>query len=641
MGLLQRMNGLRLKWVLPLLILSSPAVTAEKCAADYFVHSLPGQPEEPPIKMHAGHVEVEPEHNGNLFFWHFQNRHIADRQRTVVWLNGGPGCSSMDGALMEVGPYRVNDDGTLQYNDGSWNEFANLLFVDNPVGTGFSYVNTDSYLHELDEMADQFVTFLDKWFKLFPEYEHDDLYFAGESYAGQYIPYIAKAIMERNNDLSENEKDRAWNLKGLLIGNGWIAPIEQYHAYLSYAYQEGLIQEGTDAAMRAEKAMTQCLSDLNTDEGPNKIHISSCEQILTEVLRATVKDKQCTNMYDIRLTDSYPSCGMNWPPDLAHVTPYLRENSVTRALNIDVPGKDTGWTECSGAVSQNFKARNSKPSVQLLPSILEGGVSITLFSGDKDYICNHIGTEEFINNMKWSGGTGFELSPGVWAPRHDWTFEDEAAGFYQSARNLTYVLLYNSSHMVPFDYPRRSRDMLDKFLGVDINVIGGLPADSRIDGTKTNPTSVGGHPNSTMAEEQEKQKVKEATWQAYYKSGEVALIVVIIIAAVWGGFIWRARRRQQDTGYHGIYPNDEGLSSGSLLPQFRNKRRSDRDVEAADFDEAELDNLREAHDSPSAADEREREHYAIGEDTSDEENEMDEKDQQPKSILKKPQGTSQ
>ena len=81
----------------------------------------------------------------------------------------------MDGALMEVGPYRVKDDGTLQYNEGSWNEFANLLFVDNPVGTGFSYVNTDSYLHELDEMADHFITFLDKWFKLFPEYEHDDV----------------------------------------------------------------------------------------------------------------------------------------------------------------------------------------------------------------------------------------------------------------------------------------------------------------------------------------------------------------------------------------------------------------------------------------------------------------------------------
>lgn len=81
----------------------------------------------------------------------------------------------MDGALMEIGPYRLQDDHTLIYNNGSWDEFANLLFVDQPVGTGFSYVSTDSYVRELGPMADQFVTFLERWFKVFPEYENDDV----------------------------------------------------------------------------------------------------------------------------------------------------------------------------------------------------------------------------------------------------------------------------------------------------------------------------------------------------------------------------------------------------------------------------------------------------------------------------------
>jgi carboxypeptidase D len=96
----------------------------------------------------------------------------------VIWLNGGPGCSSEDGALMEIGPYRVKDKDTLEYNNGSWHEFANLLFVDNPVGTGFSYVDTNAYIHELDEMADHFIIFLEKWFKIFPQYEHDDVSFS-------------------------------------------------------------------------------------------------------------------------------------------------------------------------------------------------------------------------------------------------------------------------------------------------------------------------------------------------------------------------------------------------------------------------------------------------------------------------------
>lgn len=77
--------------------------------------------------------------------------------------------------MMEIGPFRTKDKETLVPNNGSWHEFANLLFVDNPVGTGYSFVDTNNYLHELDEMADQFVTFLEKWFKLFPQYEHDDV----------------------------------------------------------------------------------------------------------------------------------------------------------------------------------------------------------------------------------------------------------------------------------------------------------------------------------------------------------------------------------------------------------------------------------------------------------------------------------
>jgi carboxypeptidase D len=164
---------------LPLLfltvILSFLSKVIALSAGDYYVQSLPGAPPGELLRMHAGHIEVSPEHHGNLFFWHFENKHLANRHRTVIWLNGGPGCSSLDGGLMEIGPYRVKDDHTLTYNDGSWDEFANLLFVDNPVGTGFSYVDSDSYLHELNEMADQFTIFLERYFALFPEQENNDV----------------------------------------------------------------------------------------------------------------------------------------------------------------------------------------------------------------------------------------------------------------------------------------------------------------------------------------------------------------------------------------------------------------------------------------------------------------------------------
>jgi len=590
---------------------------AAMAAGDYFVHSLPGAPEGPLLKMHAGHIEVTPEHNGNMFFWHFQNKHIANKQRTVIWLNGGPGCSSMDGALMEIGPYRVKDDHTLVYNEGSWNEFANIMFVDNPVGTGFSYVDTNSYVHELDEMANQFVTFLEKWFTLFPEYEHDDLYFAGESYAGQYIPYIAKAILDRNKKGSTQHK---WNLMGLLIGNGWISPKEQYEAYLQFGYAKGIVQKGSDIANKLEVQHRICQKELAV----NEVDRSSCEAVLQEMLRLTAKpgpgDKmQCYNMYDVRLQDEFPACGMNWPPDLTSVTPYLRRRDVTDALHVNA-AKNTGWHECDGAVGTQFSVTKSRPSVELLPDILKE-VAVILFSGAEDLICSHLGTETLISNMAWNDGRGFELSPGTWAPRRAWTFEGEEAGFWQSARNLTYVLFNNSSHMVPFDYPRRTRDMLDRFMGVDISSIGGQPTDSRLDGEKGPETTVGGAAgNGTADQNAEKAKLDAAKWEAYRKSGEIVLFIVAVAAAVWGYFVWRARRKSRDYqalsgGENGHSVGRRGLATGQTgrtgaLENFRNQR-GNRDLEAGDFDESELDDLHVRTPTDGAQEER----YSVGGDS--------------------------
>lgn len=507
---------------------------------------------------------------------------------------------------MEIGPYRVRPGGKLEYNDGAWDEFANLLFVDNPVGTGFSYVNTDSYLHELQEAADDFVAFLEKWFALFPESISDDLYIAGESYAGQYIPYFARAILDRNKRTTL--KDR-WNLQGLLIGNGWISPVHQYQAYSSFAYAEGLIKSGTTGGNSVDATLSQCLTELGKPGADTHININTCENVLTTILDVTRDAKNCFNMYDIRLKDSYPSCGMNWPPDLKDVTPYLRRQDVVSALHIN-PEKRTGWSECSGQVSSSFRAQKSEPAYKLLPALLEEGLPILLFSGAKDMICNHLGTEDMITDMQWNGGTGFETSPGEYAPKRYWTFEGEDAGYWQEARNLTYVLFYNSSHMVPFDYPRRTRDMLDRFMGVDIASIGGKPVDSQIDGEKAHSeTSVGGHPNSTAAQEESKDKLHQAELKAYYRSGEAALFVMVILAGIFGWWVWRGRRQRRAA--------QEGeLGTYAPVPLINAKRG---DVEAQDYDASEMQNLGPGARKKftDADDDMERDPYDVGSDSED------------------------
>lgn len=381
-----------------------------------------------------------------------------------------------------------------------------------------------------------------------------------------------------------------WNVSGLLIGNGWISGIDQYTSYIPFAYETGVMERGSDAASVAESQQEKCMRALAKADATEHVDIPICEAILQEILRTTQRDNEneaCVNMYDVRLRDTYPSCGMSWPPDLKYVVPYLRRDDVRTALHVN-PDKKTGWVECNNQVSKSFTARNSLPSVQLLPSLL-AEMPILLFSGDKDLICNHIGTENLINRIEFNGGKGMEISTGMTAPKQDWTFENQPAGQYQTARNLTYLRFYNSSHMVPFDYPRRSRDMLDRFMGVDIGSIGGNPQDSRIDGEKGIDTSVGSHPNSTAAKEKDAEAVQAAAWAAYRRSGEVALVFVIISAVAWGIVIFRQRSRRN--GYKSVlgaelYEDTRGLGLNGA------RAKAERDVEAArDFDEAELDDL--------------------------------------------------
>lgn len=118
---------------------------------------------------------LDADHHGEMFFWHVRQKHLAGKRRTIIWLNGGPGCSSMDGLFLEVGPFRFQDENNLKLNEGSWHEYASVLFVDQPLGTGFSFVDGDHYITELDQMAEQMMHFLDRFLEIFPEYVDDDV----------------------------------------------------------------------------------------------------------------------------------------------------------------------------------------------------------------------------------------------------------------------------------------------------------------------------------------------------------------------------------------------------------------------------------------------------------------------------------
>ncbi|KAI5477048.1 carboxypeptidase D [Pseudohyphozyma bogoriensis] len=525
-------------------------------AAELYVSRLPGLDDESTSSLYAGNLpstvpsnppNPETDSDAHLYFLLATNKHIPHRERLVIWLNGGPGCSSFDGALMEVGPIRIPSVTPLkavEVQNTAWNEYANVLFLDQPAGTGYSYVTVHDDVRELGPAADQVVIFLSNLYKIFPEFQTMDTYIAGESYAGQYIPYIADAILKTTLITPP--------LKGLLIGNGWISPKDQYPAYLEYLESRKLVAKGSEAHTQLVQKVDQCKAEMARMEkanpdGKGMVLIGKCEEILGVINSVTMKDGLCLNSYN---TTQYRYCGKEWPDQLTEVTAYLNRDDVRKSLHAGKSGK---WTQCSGTVGSHFWTPNSIPSVLLLPKLLDK-LPILLFSGENDLMCAGTGVENMISNLTWGGEKGFGD-----APQEEWTVDSVPAGTWTTARGLTYVNFYNASHMVPIDKPVAAHDMLLRFMQVDTLHAAGAAAQvpSRI-GKETEAvlgvTQPDGTTLETLTDAESDAEVKDITEDGFDKDHELiygprrtaALFVLLlaVMAAVWAFFRWRERRRR-------------------------------------------------------------------------------------------------
>eukprot|EP01084_Bolivina_argentea_P305392 527572_1 len=167
------------------------------CIADK-ITNLPGQP---PVTFdqYSGYIVLNKTSNKSLFYWLQESQNNPSTDPLVLWTNGGPGCSGLTGALQEQGAFRNLENGTLIINPGTWNKVASMLYIEQPVGTGFSFSNdpNDYYVGDEEAAADMYsmiLGFLDQ----FPQYKSNDFYMSSESYGGHYMPTTAKYIVDHN-----------------------------------------------------------------------------------------------------------------------------------------------------------------------------------------------------------------------------------------------------------------------------------------------------------------------------------------------------------------------------------------------------------------------------------------------------------
>ncbi|KAK7244579.1 hypothetical protein RIF29_39403 [Crotalaria pallida] len=201
---------------------------------------LPGQPHIS-FQHFSGYVAVDDKNHKALFYYFVESETDPTSKPLVIWLNGGPGCSSLGvGAFSENGPFRPNGEALIK-NEHSWDREANLLYLEAPVGVGFSYAKgSSSYVTMNDETtARDNLVFLQCWFNKFPQYKHNDLFLTGESYAGHYIPQLTKLMIEIN------KKEKIFNLKGVALGNPVLEYATDFNSRAEFFWSHGLISDST------------------------------------------------------------------------------------------------------------------------------------------------------------------------------------------------------------------------------------------------------------------------------------------------------------------------------------------------------------------------------------------------------------
>ncbi|OIW34035.1 hypothetical protein CONLIGDRAFT_206495 [Coniochaeta ligniaria NRRL 30616] len=404
------------------------------------------------VKQYSGYLDDEA-NDKHLFYWFFESRNDPKNDPVVLWLNGGPGCSSLTGLFLELGPSSIDKKLNTVYNPHSWNQNASVIFLDQPVNVGYSY--SGSAVSNTVAAGKDVYALLTLFFHQFPQYAKQDFHIAGESYAGHYIPVFTSEIL--------SHKNRNINLKSVLIGNGLTDPYNQYEYYRPMACGEGgypaVLDESECRSM--DNALPRCQSLINNCYESGSVW--NCVPASIYCNNAFMGPYQRTgqNVYDIRgkCEDSSNLCysALGW------ISEYLNKQSVMDALGAEVSSYDS----CNFDINRNFLFQGDwmQPFHRLVPKILEQ-IPVLIYAGDADFICNWLGNQAWTEALEWPGKKDFNRADveDLKLASAD-SAKSKGYGKVKASGNFTFMQIYGAGHMVPMDQPENSLDFFNRWLG--------------------------------------------------------------------------------------------------------------------------------------------------------------------------------
>ena len=459
--------SLVLLWTLTVLCVSDGLVEND------LIEDLPGVNFPVEFKQYAGYVTVGSGVNSSssLFYWLVESQSSNPlKDPLILWLNGGPGCSSLLGLLTEHGPFKVNEDGvTLSQNAYSWNRNANVVYLETPAGVGFSYGGSKKTGDNVT-CIDNY-NFLQGFFEKHPRYVHRELYISGESHAGVYIPMLAKSIVEHNS-MRETPEKRKINLKGFFVGNpSGLAPSKYEDGYVNFVRNHGFIDnsqyDSIAEVCQSGKTPRECAASMLKLTEKNLYGIDPYNIYRPCDGPGPALHGGCAVAQSFMQGESMPYAPRNSVEtvvpctDFSAIEHYLNQKDVRKALHVPNALANTTWAICGTSLRWEYPYNKS-----LIPKIYKEfgekhkDIRILVFSGDVDSCVPFIGTRGGVRDL------GFQTVGNY----RKWMVNDQnglaqIAGYTQSYEpSITFATVRGAGHMVASDKPREALELFSRFV---------------------------------------------------------------------------------------------------------------------------------------------------------------------------------
>nr|XP_023666343.1 retinoid-inducible serine carboxypeptidase [Paramormyrops kingsleyae] len=405
-----------------------------------------------PASESWGYVDVR---EGAHMFWWLYNGSGGNFKELplVMWLQGGPGGSSCGfGNFEEIGPL----DRDLKPRNTTWVKAASVLFVDNPVGTGYSYTDNNGFAKDVATVAEDMMVLLKNFFSSKAEFQGVPFYIFSESYGGKMAAaislYLSKAISKGEIKCS---------FAGVALGDSWISPMDSVRTWGPYLYSTSLLDDnGLSEVRKAAKAVEEAITQGD---------FLKATQLWSTAESVVEENTNGVNFYNILTPASEERvssvAGHGYLALLVrrHVKP-LHRQSLSELMNgpirkkLKVIPQNVTWGGQSEAVFSYMAGDFMKPVVDIVDELLAAGINVTVYNGQLDLIVDTIGQELWVKKLKWTGLPSFNNLR--WTPLDDPAAPGQTGAFYKTYQNFAFYWILKAGHMIPSDQGNMALKML-------------------------------------------------------------------------------------------------------------------------------------------------------------------------------------